>query len=314
MLRFGKPSCKVKDLKLCNSNLINKDINAIIIYFSPSGNTGKVANQMAEVFSDKFIKVEKIDLTRNESYWNSSQFRHNLYNMINNYDVFCIGSPVYAHHLHYNVMDFIGNLLPLRDKVQYAVPFVTFGGINSGEALHDAEKLLRKRGRIVVAGLKVNSEHCLSKAFKTDFNHNLPGTTALPYLYELAEKLLTLCNDGIKTNGYFLNYQKTAVRIRSKLLIGEKFWHKYMYPMARFDYSKCNNCGICAIKCPLMRIEFKDKKPVIKDNAPDCIHCGMCVFSCKKGGIYLDADMVKWERLFFKSHTWQRSACKQRRT
>ncbi len=276
-------------------------MNAIIVYFSPSGSTRKVAQQMAEAFTEKLSKVEVIDLTRNESYWNSIQFRQNLYNIINTYDVLCIGSPVYAHHLHYNVMNFIKNLLPLTDKVQFVVPFVTYGGINSGEALHDAEKLLRKNGRRVVAGLKINSEHCLSKAFSTDFNRNLPDTTAIPYLNELTDKLLQLENIKVSTNGYFLNYQKTPVRIRTKLLIGEKFWHNHMYPKSTFDYSKCNGCGICAMKCPLMRIDLKNNLPVVKENALDCIHCGMCVFSCKKGGVYFATDLVKWEKFFIKA-------------
>jgi len=250
------------------------------------------------LFSANF---EVIDLTRNESYWNSNQFRENLYNIVNKYDVICIGSPVYAHHMHYNMLDFIRNLLPLIDKTQYAVPFVTFGGINSGEALHDAEKLLRKKGRTVVAGLKVNSEHCLSKAFKTDFNRNLPDNTAIPFINELADKLLQLKSTKVFTNGYFLNYQKTPVRIRTKLLIGEKFWHNHMYPKTEFDYSKCNGCGVCVMKCPLMRIELKNNQPVKKEDAPDCIHCGMCVFSCKKGGVFFATDMVKWEKLFTKA-------------
>jgi flavodoxin/ferredoxin len=276
-------------------------MNAIIVYFSPSGSTRKVAQQMSEVFSGKFSKIEVIDLTRNESYWNSFQFRQNLYNIINNYDVLCIGSPVYAHHMHYNVQNFIRNLPPLTDKVQYAVPFVTYGGINSGEALHDAEKLLRKNGRIVAAGLKVNSEHCLSKAFNTEFNRNLPDQTAIPYLRELADKLLQLEHKSVVNNGYFLNYQKIPVRIRTKLLIGEKFWHNHMYPKPTFNYSKCDGCGICVMKCPLERIELKNDRPLIKENVPDCIHCGMCVFSCKKGGNYFAADMAKWEKLFIKA-------------
>jgi ferredoxin/flavodoxin len=276
-------------------------MNAIIIYFSPSGSTRKVAQQMAEVFNEKFLNIEVIDLTRNESYWNSAQFRQNLYSIINNYDVLCVGSPVYAHHMHYNVLNFLYGLLPISDKVQYAVPFVTYGGINSGEALHEAEKVLRKSGRTVVAGLKVNAEHCLTKAFKTEFNRNLPGNTAIPFLKELTDNLLQLENNKVHSNGCFLNYQRMSVRIRTKLLIGEKFWHNHMYPTPTFDYSKCTGCGICAAKCPLLRIELKNDRPIKKENGPDCIHCGMCVFSCKKGGAYFDADMEKWEKLFIKA-------------
>ena len=118
---------------------------------------------------------------------------------------------------------------------------------------------------------------------------------------ELADKLLKLNGTNGISKTSFLNYQKILIRIRSKLLIGEKFWHKHMYPKPTFDYSKCNGCGICTKKCPLMRIEQINSKPVIKENAPDCIHCGMCVFSCKQGGLYLATDMEKWEKLFIRA-------------
>jgi flavodoxin/ferredoxin len=277
-------------------------MKAIIVYFSPSGGTKKIAQQIEETHKNIFEKIESVNLTHNESYWNSQQFRNNLFNIINEYDVLFVGSPVYAHHLHYNMCDFIKQLLPLN-KIQFAIPFITFGGINSGEGLHDAEKLLRKAGRKVFAGIKINSEHCLSKGFNTDFNRGLPAEIALPILTELSEKLSKLQqNHNIRIpDNNFLNYQKLAVRLRTKLLIGEKFWHKHMYPKQSFDYSKCNQCGLCEKKCPLLRIELQGGNPLIKANAKDCIHCGTCVFSCKTGGSYFDADMIKWEKLFIKA-------------
>ena len=54
-----------------------------------------------------------------------------------------MGSPVYAHHLHHNIKDFIKGLYPTEKEVPIAVPFITYGGINSGEALHEAEVLLK---------------------------------------------------------------------------------------------------------------------------------------------------------------------------
>lgn len=275
-------------------------MKAIIVNFSPGGNTHKVARQFADALSKKCETVECVNLARNVSYWTSQLFRNNLYNLINEFDIICVGGPVYAHHLHYNVVDFLRGLLPIEGTPQMAVPFVTFGGINSGEALHEAEILLKKAGRKVVAGLKVNSEHCLSRLFSSPFNKGLPDGTAIPYLEEIADRIVSIRPDDVDDED-FLNYQKLGVRIRSRLLIGEKFWHHHMYPSQRFDYSKCEGCGVCSKVCPVLRIEMTDDKPVIKEGARECIHCGSCVFSCKNEACLLDADLEKWERLFLKA-------------
>lgn len=75
-------------------------------------------------------------------------------------EILFIGSPVYAHHLQYHVKDLIKNLpQPVNRWGKIAVPFITYGAINSGIALDEAGKLLRKSGRKVLAGMKVCSSH-----------------------------------------------------------------------------------------------------------------------------------------------------------
>jgi ferredoxin/flavodoxin len=275
-------------------------MKAIIVNFSPGGNTHQVARQFADAFRSTCDTVETVSLARNASYLSSRSFRNNLYKLINEFNILCVGSPVYAHHLHYNVADFLRSLLPVEGTPQMAVPFVTFGGINSGVALHEAEILLKKAERKVVAGLKVNSEHCLSKAFSSPFNEGLPNGTAIPHIRQIVRRLASIQPEYVDDRD-FLNYQKLGVRIRSRLLIGEKFWHRHMYPDQKFDYAKCEGCGACARVCPMLRIDMIESRPVIQSDARDCIHCGSCVFGCKSGACTLDADLEKWEKLFRKA-------------
>ena len=51
----------------------------------------------------------------------------------------------------------------------------------------------------------------------------------------------------------------------------------------RVDQTKCNNCGICAVKspCPTIRPLFEGKTRML----PDCTSCGECLDTCPKDAI-----------------------------
>lgn len=283
-------------------------MKAIVLIFSPSGNTLKVGKVISEYFNLQGIDTQITDLTRNKDYLFSLNRKAYINKIINDKDLLFIGGPVYAHHLHYNVKEIIKQFEKLKNgNKQYAIPFVTYGGINSGIALHEAEKLLKKQNRTVIAGLKISAEHCLTKKFKTVFNENLPGDEILPMIDELVKTIVDLKNNNSlpnKTIG-FLNYQKFSVLLKANIIFREKFWQKYMYPKIKFNYSNCNNCGKCVKLCPVQRYEMTEKGPAVRKNAKDCIHCGKCVFSCKREAITFIADWEKWEKMIEKAASGQ---------
>lgn len=56
--------------------------------------------------------------------------------------------------------------------------------------------------------------------------------------------------------------------------------------VAKIDYNKCTNCGICIIQCPYIAIEFDMKKPKLIETL--CEGCGVCVVSCPAKAIDLE--------------------------
>ena len=273
-----------------------------IIVFSPSGNTLKVAKMLEKSLIDKNIAVQIIDITRNKKLFRHRTFRQYLCQYVEEHDILCIGSPVYAHHLHYNVQDLIKSL-PAPDKEwgKLAIPFITYGGINSGVALQEAGNLLKKTGRIPIAGMKINSQHSLTKLAQitVKVNEGMPGDEITHLIEALSNEILNgkEINDASKE----FSYQKFKVRLKAKTIFREKLWQKYFYPKQVIDNSKCLHCGLCAKNCPVQRIEMLEDKPTISEGSPDCIHCGCCVSLCPNDAITFNTNWNRWNKLLSKA-------------
>jgi len=278
-----------------------------IIVFSPTGNTLKVGKMLENSLKNRDVGVQFIDITRNKKLFQSHHFKSYLKEIIKKHDVLCIGSPVYAHHLHYNIKDIIKSLpQPCNGWSKLVVPFVTYGGINSGIALHEAAKLLKSSGRITIAGMKINSCHWFTKMkqVKIKINEGLPGDEALPLVEDLANRIKNLENAKLKNPKDIsreLIYQNRKNRIKANLIFREKFWQYHIYPKVIFDYNKCQKCGKCVKVCPVQCIKMTENGPVIRKEQSSCIHCISCILNCKFDAIYLNVDWTKWNKIITKA-------------
>lgn len=277
-------------------------MKAAIIVFSPSGNTLKVAKMLEKNLLEKDIGVQIVNVTRTKGLFRYRTFGHYLKQHVKDHDILCVGSPVYAHHLHYNVQDLIKSLPPPGNGWgRLAIPFITYGGINSGVALQEAGNLLIKTGRISIAGMKINSQHSLTKLpqITVKVNEGMPGDEIGHLIEELSNKILN-GEEYVDVSKEFC-YQKLKVRIKAKLLFREKLWQNHLYPKQVIDYDKCIHCGRCSVNCPVQRIEMIDKKPTISEGSPSCIHCGSCVSQCPNNAITFDTNWNRWNQLLSKA-------------
>lgn len=266
-----------------------------IIQFSPSGNTSEVSEMIKNELERRNQEVQLIDITREKQFFSEKAAQRFLIENVKQHDVLLIGSPVYAHHLQYHVQDLIKEL-PTPNAIwgKYAIPYVTYGGISSGIALKEAAGLLKERGRIIYAGMKIPASHRMTRAFMAEeFNkNNLPGNY-LPQIIELVNRIMQLNNNKCaKCNSKSLDYNGLITTLKANIIFKEKLWHEKRYPKVSIDRELCTNCGKCTLNCPVLHL-VRINNVVKENNQSACIHCFNCVTDCANKAIKLVGDLEK---------------------
>ncbi len=273
-------------------------MNILIITFSPAGSTLKVSNILKGELEKREHSVQLMDITRNKTIFIDNDPVRFLLKEVKKHDVICIGSPVYEKHLEYYVRRFMKQL-PKPDSVwgKLAIPFVTYGGISSGNALQQSHSILKQRGRKTVAAMKLESSHIKCDKLKTRVNENMPGDESIPYIDKLVSIIDSLKLDGNEE----IIITKRDLRchgFREKIfctLMNEKIMHKYKYPQFKIVEEKCCNCFSCVQACPIQRIGINQEKPDMKEALADCIHCFSCVNACSNDAITFVNEDEGWK-------------------
>ena len=138
-----------------------------VAFLSPAGTTKKVAEAIAGEAGRQGWSVVLEDLAGPEANVQKAAAR------VEPGDVLFVGSPVYAHHPVPPVMDFIAALL--EGSGIFAVPFVTYGMVCSGVALHDLAVALEGRGLRLAGGFKLPTQHSLSWRSDPPLGTGRPG-------------------------------------------------------------------------------------------------------------------------------------------
>jgi len=277
-------------------------VKVTIIVFSPTGNTLKVARMLTDNLSNNGFQVQLMDITRTGKLFLEKCYKNFLDENVEKHDLLMMGSPVYAHHMHYNMLDVIKSLPKVDEKwSKLAVPFITYGGISSGITLYEAAKILRKTGRTVVLGMKINAFHVMSRILSTDQNKGMPGEEAMPFIQEMTYRITGMLTNPCKDITKELDYQNTKSKIEAKLIFREKLWQDHFYPKLKHNEALCTGCSKCVSPCPVQRLELKDGRILMGTNGVACIHCTQCVYVCPVNALYFECDKAKWDKLFNKA-------------
>lgn len=268
-------------------------MKAAIIVFSPSGNTARAASLLATGLERAGIAGAILDITRDERYFLAKDKGAFLRARLPEHDLLFVGAPVYAHHLQYHAKDLIAALpAPGAGMGHIAIPFVTYGGINSGVALEEAERLLRKGGRTVPSGLKIASSHRVSRVFMDrEIDSGLPEGEMVETIDALIRGLGKAAAARARNRPKALRYKSLKARFIANAVFDEKRCHERMYPKILVDSEKCSGCGHCARVCPVCHLAQDERGAIAHREGTHCVHCLNCVAECPSKAAYALGDL-----------------------
>lgn len=266
-----------------------------IIYFSPTGNTRTVATALSTQLNARSIEVSSSDITGCRQIFEKGDHASFLQQSVPEHDVLLVGAPVYAHHFQYHMLELI-RALPKADEKKWGritLPFVTYGGIESGIALEEAAQALKKSGRIVIGGLKIStSHHFISTVLQQPFNHEKPEGLAYAASQTAALVQGAMSEHVREDRSTVLRNKSRIDKLKADIIFNEKKWHAKRYPKLTIDTDKCTNCGACVRSCPVLHFEGGKSHPHL-NNRNQCIHCMKCHSVCPGNAIKINGDLER---------------------
>ncbi|MTI60065.1 MAG: 4Fe-4S dicluster domain-containing protein [Firmicutes bacterium] len=258
-----------------------------MIVFSPSGHTLKASQLFKKEFESNNIKVQLIDITKNENYLNSNDVKQYLEEELAEHDIILIGGPVYAGHVEKNILKIVNNLPEAGGKMGYlAVPFVTYGGVHSSIALEEMGRYLKRKRRKSILGVKIAAEHTLTKTFSNVINEQKPGKLEEKIIAEAVEKIIKIREkDYKKIKDVSKSFKYSSLPERVVLyFLSQDFFHKKFKNVSINTY-KCMKCKKCISVCPVNMFDYSNGEVYIVRDKAKCILCAECYHACPVGAI-----------------------------
>jgi NAD-dependent dihydropyrimidine dehydrogenase PreA subunit/flavodoxin len=275
-----------KSWHLDNERLVSEDENSnmksIIIYYSQSGNTKKIAQaihagmrQVTEVCDITPLKAIKAQ-------------------DLSGYDLIGLGGPVWRRREPANIQAFIESMAPSKGKHGFA--FSTHGTL-PGEFMKNVLPALTRKGITVIG---------FNDWYGSVFHPYLPKpyfTDGHPDEIDLKEAE----DFGREMGEHSQRIFRGETQLIPKLPEGKEWEKIYWEPpplkrdpglikarirtqkQMKINEEKCTRCGLCEENCPTNSIDFSVSPPVIKD---DCTLCWFCEQICPVGAIEVDWEPI----------------------
>lgn len=244
--------------------------NIWAVYFSPTGNTEKIAEAVARgcaESSGQFEKIRRRDITLPPEREKTLSFCSE--------DLVVFAMPTYAGRLPNKIMPFV------RDRVQgegaLAVPVVTYGNRSADDSLMELNLLLRVNGFRILGGGAFVCQHAFAEVLAA----GRPDSEDLTKAGELGRKIAEKAEREQFDDVSFPGHNPVGPYYVPKGTDGKPA--VFLKATPKRDQKKCLGCGKCAACCPMGSISAEDF-----ETTGICIKCQACIQNCPSGARYFD--------------------------
>ncbi len=243
----------------------------MILYFSGTGNSKYVAEQIAKITSDEIISIndklqnkDKSDIVANDRL------------------IFVV--PTYAWRIPIVIREWISKTNFTGAKNTY---FIMTCGSEIGNAEKYNKQLCNKKGFTYMgsAGVVMPENYIIM--------FNSPNDKEIETIFFRADKKIKRLADMLLNNKHFPTPRNN---LQDKFMSGPVnmlFYPMFVRVKGFYADDKCISCGKCVKVCPLNNIEIKNNKPVWDKN---CTHCMACISYCPTNAIEYGKKTVGKQR------------------
>jgi len=212
------------------------------IFFSPTGGTKKVANELISVWKDD---ITEIDLIKSKDKIYQADF--------SNEDIVFISVPSFGGRVPSIITNIFKSVSGNNAK---AVLTAVYGNRAYEDTLIELKNILQKSGFLCVAAVAANAEHSIMH----QYGKGRPDEQDIAELKEFSLKI----KQALVNSTYS----------KSVYVPGNYPYRSYNgVPMKPTAGKACTACGLCAAECPVEAIPSDFPSQTDKKKCISCMHC-----------------------------------------
>ena len=251
-------------------------MKALIICFSQTGNTWKIAEHIRDGILEIFDDCKLVSLSETQK------------EKLKDYDLVGLGCPVFYYKEPFNVRKFMEDLPELENKQWFV--FCTHGSV-MGLTLISMGRCLQEKGIDVIGSHHTYADGTLPFYPYPTVTSGHPDDRELAAAFEFGMHIAQ-CSLSVSIGNRSAIVQPAPLTeewvAAEAEMLSEEFLGQVM-PKLSINKEKCTSCGACMAECPVEGVHIEADPPVIQD---PCIYCWRCVNICPVCAIEGDWSMM----------------------
>jgi flavodoxin/ferredoxin len=252
-----------------------KNMNVLILYFSATGNTAKIAKVIEEKFKDEGVRVTISDITPLAERQTKIDFEP--------YQAVVFGAPTYSRRAPRVMREWLRTLDGQGKKCSM---FFTYGGFGVHPSHHSTSEILKEQNFIVVSSAEFLGAHTF----------NLGGWRALEDRpnqldYEVAKDYVELtCKRFMGEDDRILGDLEKTEYSEEQLDSAERLRFKKLTQLPTRAGEECGMWLECEELCPTGAMEAESGEA----DKEKCIACLACVLNCPEEALKINDMTNSW--------------------